>query len=128
MTPPDDPTSRRDEIGRKVAPGAASRGEFTYSVIEPAARQKAAASGERRGEGRTRSRLREGQVAERPGKILVECRIRDLSKRGARLQLDKDRPLPKAFLLNEAGTDRTYWAVLAWQVGRDAGVKLKLME
>jgi hypothetical protein len=117
-----DPSTRHEEIGRRVAAGAPIRGEFTYSVVETAPAPKG--RGDRRGDARTRSRLREGSVAERRGKVLVECRIRDLSKRGARLQLDKDRPLPKVFLLTEAGTTRSYWATLAWQVGRDAGVKL----
>lgn len=122
MIGPTDHAPGHDEIGRRVPAGMATRGEFTYSVVETAVVPKA--RGDRRGERRTRSRLREGLVAERRGRVLVECRIRDLSKRGARLQLDKDRPLPKVFLLTEAGTRRAFWATLAWQVGRDAGVKL----
>jgi hypothetical protein len=123
MTPPSDPSAPpREEIGRRVAPGTKTIGEFTYSVVEAQPAKKT--SGDRRGDARTRSRLREGHVAERRGKVLVDCRIRDLSKRGARLQLDKDRPLPKSFLLMEPGRGRSFWATLIWQVGRDAGVKL----
>ena len=123
MTAPNDPPLRAAEIGRRVPVGALSRDDFTYSVVETSGPSQKARR-DRRGEERMRSRLREGQVAEGRGKVLVECRIRDLSKRGARLRLDKDRPLPKAFFLTEAGSRRSFWATLAWQVGRDAGVKL----
>jgi hypothetical protein len=122
MTMPDDPEVRHRETGRKVAAGARNRSDFTYSVIETGPSR--GTRGERRGDDRVRSRLREGAIADRPGRVLVECRIRDLSKRGARLHLEKDRPLPRAFLLTEGGTRRTYRALLAWQIGRDAGVRL----
>jgi hypothetical protein len=110
------------QIGRRVRPGTIISGEFTYSVIEAPVAQRPRS--DRRNENRTRSHLREGLVAERLGKTITECRIRDLSRRGARLRLEKDRPLPKLFLLTEGGTGRKYWASLAWQVGRDAGVRL----
>jgi hypothetical protein len=122
MTGPDDPDVRHEQIGRKVATGTRGRSDFTYSIIETGPSRHR--QGERRGEYRTRSRLREGLLADRPGRVLVECRIRNLSKRGARLHLERDRPLPRAFLLTEGGTRRTFRALLAWQIGRDAGVRL----
>jgi hypothetical protein len=100
MTAPSDPHAPArtpvpvDVVGRRVAAGAAPSGEFTYTVVETRPSQQPRT--DRRGETRGRTRLREGQIAEQRGRVLVECRIRDLSRRGARLQLDKDRPLPKA--------------------------------
>jgi hypothetical protein len=120
---PDDPRVRHEETGRKVTTGPRIRTDFTYSIIETGP-SRSGRGAERRGEDRVRSRLREGAVIDRPGRVLAECRIRDLSKRGARLHLEKDVPLPRAFLLTEGGTRRTYRALLAWQVGRDAGVRL----
>ena len=113
----------RTFAGRRVAPGATLSGEFTYSVIESDIGSDLGA-GERRRERRLRTRLREGLVAERRGRTIADCRIRDLTKTGARLQLDADLPLPKSFLLTEAGTRRAFRATLIWQAGRDAGVRL----
>ncbi len=120
---------------RRVAPGGPSIGDFTYSVvvIEPPARTTPAgparaasateANAERRTDGRVRTRLRDATLAEGRGRVLMDCRIKDKSRRGARLQLDEDRPLPKVFLLSEpAGT--CYRATLVWQDGREAGVRL----
>lgn len=109
----------RDVVGRRVTAAASNSGDFTYSVIEPAL-----GHGDRRRERRLRTRLREGVVAERRGRLLVDCRIRDITRTGARLLLDCNRPLPRAFLLTEAGSRRTFWATLVWQTGRDAGVRL----
>ena len=55
----------------------------------------------------------------------MDCRIRDKSRHGARLHLDKDRPLPRLFLLTDPATATCYRATLVWQVGRDAGVRLE---
>ena len=136
----------REAVGRRVPQGEAPRGEFTYSVVEPgvakprapprprapAAKPKpatvqAAAAPRtlnRRNEGRTKSHLREGFVAGPRRNPLVDCRIRDLSRGGAKLSLEADLVLPRTFLLVEAGTRATYRATLAWQKGRDAGVRL----
>lgn len=121
-----DTPALHQETGRRVESGESLIGEFTYSVVETA--PKPETPGDRRGDARARSRLREGEIGERFGHVLVACRIRDLSKRGARLQLDHDLPLPKVFLLTETGTDRAYWATLAWQEGREVGTKLMPIE
>lgn len=127
-----DPRIKHEAIGRRVKPGAAVEGEFTYSVVEvdPKAKKPAAAkAGSERREGqRTRARLREGYVGERPTRALAGCRITDLSKGGARLHLDSDRKLPSVFFLVDGSAGKTYRARLAWQNGREAGVSLKEVE
>ncbi len=115
----------REVLGRRVAPGEAARGEFTYSVVAVA---PAGWTGvERRGDRRLRTRLRDGLIGERKHRIIADCRIKDRSRGGARLQLDKDRPLPKSFVLTDCAARSLYRADLVWQVGRDAGVKLTIL-
>ncbi len=115
----------REVLGRRVAPGEAARGEFTYSVVAVA---PAGWTGiERRGDRRLRTRLRDGLIGERKHRIIADCRIKDRSRGGARLQLDKDRPLPKSFVLTDGAARSLYRADLVWQVGRDAGVKLTIL-
>ena len=58
------------------------------------------------------------------GSPIVECRIRDRSRDGARLQLDKDRTLPRTFVLTDMATRSFFSVVLVWQVGREAGVRI----
>ena len=115
------PRKPLDVTGRRIAAGSSTIDDFTYCVVEPA-------PGDRRGDRRSRTRLRDGIVGERRGHVLVDCRIRDLSKRGARLRLDEDRPLPRTFLLTDSASRARYWAILVWQVARDAGVKLSKIE
>lgn len=112
----------REVVGRRVAPGSGPSRDFTYSVVEPTG--PARAGGERRGERRIASHLREANASEARGRPIVDCRIRNLSRGGARLQLDHERPLPRSFMLREPGTGRCFLARLIWQRGRDAGVKL----
>lgn len=102
---------------RRVAVGDATLGDFTYTVVEPAA-------GERRGEQRLRTRLRDATLGMRRGHILVECRIRDRSRGGARLRLDRPCALPRMFLMTDAASRARYHALLVWQNGCDAGVRL----
>ena len=114
------------EVAVRVgATKAAPTGDFTYSIVETDLRRP---SGDRRCERRFRTRLREAIVAERRGPAIVDCRVRDLTKGGARLHLDSDRPLPRAFLLTEATSRRAFRATLVWQNGRDAGVRLVPIE
>lgn len=109
-----------DVAARRVAAGDAVLGDFTYSVVEPAA-------GERRVEQRLRTRLRDAVVGMRRGHVLVECRIRDRSRGGARLRLDAPCALPRMFLLTDAASRARYHALLVWQRGCDAGVRLTPM-
>ena len=106
--------------GRRVAAGQRSLHDFTYFVVEMPQSDQA---GERRAGRRTRTRLHEGLIAERIGGSIVDCRIRDLSHQGARLQLDKHRPLPRAFLLTDTATRQQFRVALIWQLGRSAGVR-----
>ena len=109
--------SVREVAARRVVAGGALQGEFTYSVVEPTA-------GERRIEQRLRTRLRDGTLGMRRGHVLVECRIRDRSRGGARLRLDAPCALPRMFLLTDAASRARYHAMLVWQHGCDAGVRL----
>ena len=126
MTTPDG-TSRqrpiRDVTSRRVEPGRAPPDDFFYTVIlaQPPARPGAR---EQRGDRRNPTRHHDAIIGERRGRALVDCRIRDRSRTGARLLLDKDRPLPRSFLLTDVACKSRFWATLMWQVGRDAGVKL----
>lgn len=123
---PSNPPERRDITAHRIAAGTPRIDGFTYCVVEPA--QGEGPHDERRGERRLRTRLRDGLLTERRGRVLVECRIRDRSKRGARLRLDKDRPLPRVFLLTDASSRMRFWATLVWQSGRDAGVRLMVLD
>jgi hypothetical protein len=111
--------------GRKVAPGqldASLRLEFTYSIIE-LPRQKAKTL-DKRSQERLRTRLRAGQLTDRRNKAIADCLIQDRSRTGARLRLAHDRPLPKSFILVDETSQAQFRAELAWQQGRDAGVRL----
>jgi hypothetical protein len=112
------------EIGRKVGPGPLSeqlRSEFTYSVIGVAPSK--APPADKRSNERLRTRLRAGQLTDKRHEVIVDCLIHDRSRTGARLRLALDRPLPKLFLLADHVTQVQFWVQLAWQKGRDAGVK-----
>ena len=121
--PPDPRKTSPTFDGKRVTAGTAAHGEFTYSIVDttPVAPQQ---GGERRHEDRQRTRLRDGVLAEGRGRVVGDCRIGNRSKRGARLQLDKERPLPKSFLLTDPASHASFRATLIWQRGRDAGVKL----
>jgi hypothetical protein len=118
-------------IGRKVEPGApasTARADFTYSVIGPITIHKPIGdkkpAGDKRRNGRARTHLRAGRLSDRRDTVITECLIADRSHTGARLRLALDRPLPKIFFLwDEVGRVRLQ-AELAWQKGRDAGVRL----
>ena len=73
---------------------------------------------------RLRTRLRGGLLSDGRNKVIVDCLIQDRSRAGARLRLSLDRPLPRRFLLLDDVSQTRFWAQLAWQKGRDAGVRL----
>lgn len=113
------------ETGRKVGPGPLDKGlrnEFTYSVIETSERKVTLL--DKRGSERLRTRLRGGHVSDGRDKVIVDCLIQDRSRSGARLRLSSDRPLPRTFLLSDDLSQTRFLAQLAWQKGRDAGVRL----
>ena len=122
MSESDKPESGRIVLGRKVAAGPLSpelRSEFTYSIVAA----PAAAPADKRRNERLRTRLRAAHLADRGDKVIMECLIQDRSRTGARLRLALDRPLPKAFILSDDIGRTQFWAQLAWQRGRDAGVR-----
>ena len=114
----------RLELGRKIGPGPVSdrlRSEFTYSVISVASPKGPPA--DKRTNQRLRTRLRAGQLTDKRLGVIVDCLIQDRSHTGARLRLAQDRPLPKQFVLSDDVSQIQLWVQLAWQKGRDAGVK-----
>ncbi len=116
----------KEVLGRRVDRGERVQGEFTYSVVELAPAGWAGI--ERRGDKRLRTRLRDAVIGERKHRAIAGCRIKDRSRSGARLQLEKDRPLPKSFVLTDGAARSLFRADLVWQVGRDAGVRLTALE
>lgn len=117
MTTDNRPDRQHEVVGRRVPAGNSRLDDFTYSVVEMPA--------ERRGPRRSRTRLREGLLSERPGRPPIQCRILDQSTTGAKLQLHDEHPLPRSFLLNDAAQQAQFRATLVWQKGRDAGVRLE---
>jgi hypothetical protein len=55
--------------------------------------------------------------------VAMNCIVRDLSPRGARLQFDGTVYLPAAFNLHIVSADLTIPATPAWQRNREAGVR-----
>ncbi|GJE01385.1 PilZ domain-containing protein [Methylobacterium isbiliense] len=54
---------------------------------------------------------------------LLPCVVRDLSRAGAKIRIDRDLPLPDRFALYIAGHDlRSVSAALRWRRGDFAGV------
>ena len=110
--------------GLRIKPGHVvpdHRQEFTYSIIEAAS--IAAIPSDKRRTARMRTRLRSGLLSDRSNKVIVDCIIQDRSRTGARLRLAEARTLPKVFLLSDEVTKTQFWAQLAWQKGREAGVR-----
>ena len=117
-----------DVQGRRVRAGDAARSDFTYFVVEIPASDRPPTNhppmNERRSGRRMRTRLHQGLIAERTGGPVIDCLIRDQTSHGARLQLDKHRPLPRTFLLTDTATRKQVRVALVWQVGRNAGVRI----
>ena len=123
MTDARSPSARQGALytGRRTEAGAPPSDDFTYCVLEPETQDRQ--TKDRRREKRARTRLRDGLVNER--RVLVDCLIRDRSKFGAKLQLDKERVLPAIFVLTDSSSQTRFVATLIWQDGLEAGVKLK---
>ena len=116
-------------LGRRLRPGETAPGDFTYSVIDADLPAGGGWSGrERRVDKRIRTRLRDAIVSERKFRALVDCRIANRSKDGARLRLLQSRALPKSFILTDGASRCLFRAVLVWQVGADAGVTLAAID
>ena len=65
-----------------------------------------------------------GMVYDVKGNLLMSCVVRDMSATGAKLELARDEPLPKSFLLSltRDGMVRRACGV-AWQLATVAGVR-----
>ena len=126
------PATRRTVTATRTGSGRdGDGGDFTYYVVASEASTGEArgpagrpAGGERRAGGRIRTRLRDATLSEARGRVLAECRIRDRSRHGAKLELDKACPLPRTFVLRDPAAGTSHRATLIWQKGREAGVRL----
>jgi hypothetical protein len=103
------------KVMRLAKPGA----DVTYVVLAP----PPAEPSDKRGERRWRTHLRSGKIADGRTCILVESQVRDRSAGGARLRLSGHVSLPPRIrFFDEIGTT-LYEAAVAWQRGRDIGIK-----
>ena len=91
----------------------ANAGDLTYSVAEgKAARQPEA---ERRSDQRRRTRLRSGKVVHLDNAFIVECRIRERSEEGARLQLARNVEVPDRIGLFDDAERSIKTAEIIWR-------------
>lgn len=79
-------------------------------------------AGNRRREGRHRTRLRAGILRSRDGRRLADCLIRDRSARGAKLVLAETRPLPLDLELEDEADHRRYHIRIIRRDGLEIGV------
>lgn len=106
---------------RRLEPGAAVHGDFTFEVLE-APRSSQKSSADRRGSPRQRTRLRSGKLVDAAGRFLTECLLHDLSPRGVRLKLPPGITLPRLLQIYDDQTGTVHQATVLWRRDRDAGV------
>lgn len=79
---------------------------------------------ERRGDGRTRTRLRPGKILAMDGTFVADCLILDRSAQGARIRVLGSESVPEAFrLIDEAGRE-SFFSRTVWERGDEAGLSL----
>ena len=68
--------------------------------------------------------LKEGKIVYADGLCVLDCTIRDMSERGARLMIANTAGLPDTFQLYEKSTPlpRIYPAFIAWRQAKTTGV------
>ena len=79
-------------------------------------------SSDRRRQARPRTYLR-GLVVSQDGKLKLECRVEDFSKKGARLVINKGGVLPDPMYLITVGNESGYEAVIIWAEALQYGVR-----
>jgi len=77
---------------------------------------------ERRAERRQRV-LRQAKIKLNGHSTVIDCNVRDLTTRGARLRVDSYFAVPAEFDLAIVGTGTTRRVATRWQIGRDIGVE-----
>ena len=79
-------------------------------------------SSDRRGQRRPKTFLR-GLVVSQDGKLKIDCRVEDFSKRGARLVINKGVVLPDPMYLITASKESGFDAVIIWTEAVQYGVR-----
>jgi hypothetical protein len=103
----------------KVTDGKTRPGEVTYSIIGTGA---SAPNGDKRMEGRRRTRLLSGKVLNLDNKFLIDCQIHNRSAHGARLILVAKVKVPRRLRLFSDIDGALVEAEVAWQRGQNIGV------
>jgi hypothetical protein len=101
----------------KVGDARGLPGEVTYTIVEP--RPK---NGDKRVEGRHRTRLRSGKVLDLTNKFLIDCQVHNRSRHGARLILAAKLKAPRRFRLFSDTDGEVVDAKVIWQRGQNVGV------
>ena len=111
------------KVARLPPPGGA---EVAYVVLTPAPKPPPApAKGrDKRTERRWGTHLRSGKIVDGRTYIVSESQTADRSPRGARLRLSNPVVLPKRIRFFDDVTKRLFEASVAWQRGREIGIKL----
>ncbi|HEY1736767.1 MAG TPA: PilZ domain-containing protein [Methylovirgula sp.] len=109
------PLLEATKVTRLPAPGA----DVTYIVL--AAPQSSAS--DKRGERRWKTHLRSGKIADGRSCIVVDGQVRDRSEGGARLRLSGSVNLPLRIRFFDEISTTLYEAAVAWQRGREIGLK-----
>jgi hypothetical protein len=112
------PILEATKVNHLPSPG---RSEVTYMVLAPVV---ASPKGDKRTEKRWRSHLRSAKIVDVNTRVLTESQIRDRSKRGARLRIAKNIPLPRRIRFVDEIGKRVFEAAVAWQRGCDIGVSV----
>jgi hypothetical protein len=101
----------------KITDGKTRPGEVTYSIIGTGA-----SNGDKRMEGRQRTRLLSGKVLNLDNKFLIDCQIHNRSAHGARLILVAKLKVPRRLRLFSDIDGALVQAEVAWQRGQNVGV------
>ncbi len=109
---------------RRVGTPVASRDDFTYAVLK----DPPAASGDRRGAVRRRTRLRSGKLVAADGQFVVECLIANRSSEGGLLRLPRVLALPDRILLYDDQSGDLVAATVVWRRDRDLGIRFGVPE
>lgn len=111
------------KVARLPPPGSA---DVAYIVLTPAPKPApASAKGrDKRTERRWGTHLRSGKIVDGRTYVVNESQTADRSARGARLRLSDPVLLPKRIRFFDDVSKRLFEASVAWQRGREIGIKL----
>jgi len=112
------------DAARRLAASLLEDGQVSYWVEEAVGEPERRRSGEHRVEARERVRLRSAKVLDSAFRFVCECRICDRSRRGLRLALARDVPLPRRLAVHIDESAEVRWAKVVWRRGRLVGIRL----